>query len=82
MKKAFREAAEERKRTFTVLVKGILKRELKNVTEEGFGRSIGLSTVERVRFRILIRERPTRVIVLVSLASQEEVKKAYKEGVL
>jgi hypothetical protein len=82
VKKAFREAIEERKRTFIVLVKGILKRELKNVMEEVFGQSIGLSTVERVWFRILIREGPTRAIVLVSLASQEEVKKAYKEGVL
>jgi hypothetical protein len=69
VKKAFGEAAEERKRTSMVLVKGILKREWKNVTEEGFGQSIGLSTVERVQFRIPIREGPTRAIVLVSLAS-------------
>jgi hypothetical protein len=82
VKEAFGEAAEERKRTFTVLAKGILKKDFKNTTEEGFGRSIGLSTVERVRFRIPTREGSTRATVLVSLASQEEAKRAYEEGVL
>ncbi|EAQ85704.1 hypothetical protein CHGG_06957 [Chaetomium globosum CBS 148.51] len=80
--KAFGQAAEERKRTFTVLAKGILKRDLKGVTEEEFGRSTGLSTVERVRFRIPTREGITRATALISLASQEEAKKACEEGVL
>jgi hypothetical protein len=69
VKKAFREAIEERKRTFTILVKGILKKDLKKIIEEEFGRLIGLSTVERVQFRIPIREGSTRATVLVNLAS-------------
>jgi hypothetical protein len=60
----------------------MLKRDLKNTTEEEFGRSIGLSTVEKVRFRIPTREGTTRATVLVSLASQEEAKRACEEGVL
>ncbi|EAQ92060.1 predicted protein [Chaetomium globosum CBS 148.51] len=54
----------------------------KGVTEEEFGRSTGLSTVERVRFRIPTREGITRATALISLASQEEAKKACEEGVL
>ncbi|KAH6624776.1 hypothetical protein B0J18DRAFT_367204, partial [Chaetomium sp. MPI-SDFR-AT-0129] len=63
--KAFREAIEERKRTFIVLIKGILKKDLKGVIEVEFSRSIRLSIVER----ILIREGITRAIALISLAS-------------
>ncbi|KAJ4289990.1 hypothetical protein N0V88_006791 [Collariella sp. IMI 366227] len=43
----FGEAAKEARRTFAVLIKGMLKRDLKDVTETVFGRQLGLSSVEK-----------------------------------
>ena len=80
--KAFGGAAKEAKRTFTVLVKGMLKRDLKNVTEDEFGKQLGLSSVERVRFHMPAAEGVKRATALVSLTSHEEAKKAYEEGVV
>jgi hypothetical protein len=48
----FGETDKEAKRTFAVLVKGMLKRDLKDVTEAVFGEELGLTSVEKVRFRI------------------------------
>ena len=67
--KAFGKGAKEAKRTFTVLVKGILKRDLKDITEAEFGQSLGLSSVERAKFRIPTTEGVTRATVLVTLTS-------------
>jgi hypothetical protein len=67
--KAFGEGAKEAKRTFAVLVKGMLKRDLKDTTEAEFGQSLGLSSVERAKFRIPITEGIMRATVLVTLTS-------------
>jgi hypothetical protein len=44
---AFGEMAKEAKRTFAVLVKGMLKRDLKDVTEVVFGKELGLSSIDK-----------------------------------
>jgi len=67
--KAFGEGVREGKRTFTVLVKGVLKRDLKDTTEDEFGQLLGLSSVERAKFRILTTEGVIRATVLVTLTS-------------
>jgi len=82
IKKAFGEAAREGKRTFAVLVKGILKRDLKDTTEVDFGKSLGLRTVERVKFRIPTIPGVTRATALVTVTSLEEAKRACEEGVV
>ncbi|EAQ87044.1 hypothetical protein CHGG_08297 [Chaetomium globosum CBS 148.51] len=79
---AFGEAAKEAKRTFAVLVKGMLKRDLKDVTEAAFGKQLGLQSVERVKFRIPTIEGVTRATALVTITSQEELKRACEEGVV
>jgi hypothetical protein len=80
--KAFGEEAKEAKRTFAVLVKGILKRDLKDTTEAEFSKTIGLTTVERVKFRIPALGGITRATALVTMTSEEEAKKACDEGVV
>ena len=77
---AFGETAKEAKRTFAVLVKGMLKRDLKDVTEAVFGKELGLTSVEKVKYRIPTTEGVTRATVLVALTSQEEAKKVCEEG--
>jgi len=59
-----------------------LKRDLKDTTEDEFGQSLGLSSVERARFRILMTEGVIRATVLVTLTSHEEAKRVYDEGVI
>jgi hypothetical protein len=81
IQKAFGEEAKEAKRTFAVLVKGILKRDLKDMTEAEFGKAIGLTTIERVKFRIPTMGGITRATALVTMTSEEEAKKACDEGV-
>ena len=80
--KAFGEGAREGKRTLMVLVKGVLKRDLKDTTEDDFGQSLGLSSVERAKFRIPTTEGVIRATILVTLTSQEEAKRVYDEGVV
>lgn len=63
-------------------MKGMLKRDLKDTTEVEFGKAIGLSTVDKVKFRIPMLEGVTRATALVTLTSQEEAKKACEEGVV
>jgi hypothetical protein len=82
IKKAFGEAAREAKRTYAVLLKGMLKKDLKDTTEAEFGRAVGLSSVDKVKFRIPTLEGITRATALVTLTSQEEAKKACEEGVV
>jgi hypothetical protein len=79
---AFGEKAKEAKRTFAVLVKGMLKRDLKDATEVVFGKELGLSSVDKVRFRIPTIEGVTRATALVTLTSQDEAKKVCEEGVV
>ena len=79
---AFGEVAKEAKRTFAVLVKGMLKRDLRDVTEAAFGKQLGLQSVERVKFRIPTIEGVTRATALVTMTSQEESKRACEEGVV
>jgi hypothetical protein len=67
---AFGESAKEAKRTFAVLMKGMLKRELKEITEEDFGKQLGLTSVDKVKFRIPTIAGVTRATVLVTLTSQ------------
>jgi hypothetical protein len=74
--------AKEAKRTFAVLVKGMLKRDLKDVTEAVFGKELGLTSVEKVKFRIPTIEGVTRATALVALTSQEDAKKVCEEGVV
>ncbi len=52
------------------------------VTEAEFGQGLGLSSVDRAKFRIPTIEGVIRATVLVTLTSQEEVKRAYEEGVV
>ncbi|EAQ87046.1 hypothetical protein CHGG_08299 [Chaetomium globosum CBS 148.51] len=52
VKEAFGEQAEESKRTFAVLLKGVWKKNLQGVTEEEFGKETGLRTVDKVKFRV------------------------------
>jgi hypothetical protein len=82
VREAFGDTAREAKRTFAVLVKGMLKRELKDITEAEFGKQLGLSSVDKVKFRIPTLEGVTRATALVTLTSQEEAKKACEEGVV
>lgn len=79
--KTFGKEARQAKRTFAVLVKGVKKGDLKDVAEEAFGRQIGLSSVDKVKFRIPARE-GVRATVLVALTSLEEARKACEEGVV
>ncbi|KAL2192978.1 hypothetical protein P885DRAFT_72581 [Corynascus similis CBS 632.67] len=60
----------------------MLKRDLKDTTEVEFGKAIGLSTVDKVKFRIPMLEGVTRATTLVTLTNQEETKKACEEGVV
>ena len=60
----------------------MLKRDLKDTTEAEFGQSLGLSSVERAKFRIPTTEGVTRATVLVTLTSQEEARRACDEGVV
>ncbi|KAK3330274.1 hypothetical protein B0H66DRAFT_635334 [Apodospora peruviana] len=79
---AFGESAKEAKRTFAVLMKGMLKRELNDITEANFGKQLGLTSVDKVKFRIPTMAGVTRATVLVTLTSQEEAKKACDDGVV
>jgi hypothetical protein len=82
IKEAFGQQAEENKRTFAVLLKGLWKRDLQGLTEEAFGRESGLQTVDKVKFRVPKHQEATRATVLVALTSQEEARKACVEGVV
>lgn len=82
IKEAFGEQAEESKRTFAVLLKGVWKKDLQGVTEEEFGKETGLHTVDKVKFRVPRHREATRATVLVALTSQEEARKACDEGVI
>lgn len=82
IKEAFGQQAEENKRTFAVLLKGIWKQDLQGTTEETFSKEIGLRTVDKVKFRVPKHQEATRATVLVALTSQEEARKACDEGVI
>jgi hypothetical protein len=82
IKEAFGQQAEENKRTFAVLLKGLWKRDLQGLTEEAFSRETGLRTIDKVKFRVPKRQEATRATVLVALTSQEEARKACDEGVV
>jgi hypothetical protein len=82
IKEAFGQQAEENKRTFAVLLKGLWKRDLQGTTEEAFSRETGLRTIDKVKFRVPKRQEATRATVLVALTSQEEARKACDEGVV
>lgn len=82
IKEAFGQQAEENKRTFAVLLKGLWKQDLQGKTEEEFGKEIGLRTVDKVKFRIPKHQEATRATALVTLTSQEEARKVCDEGVV
>jgi hypothetical protein len=82
IKEAFGQQAEENKRTFAVLLRGLWKRDLQGTTEEAFGKETGLQTVDKVKFRMPKHQEATRATVLVALTSQEEARKACDEGVV
>ncbi|EAQ92253.1 hypothetical protein CHGG_00488 [Chaetomium globosum CBS 148.51] len=79
---AFGEQAEESKRTFAVLLKGVWKKNLQGVTEEEFGKETGLHTVDKVKFRVPRHREATPATMLVASTSQEEARKACDEGVI
>lgn len=54
---------------FIVLMKGMLKSELKDITEADFGKQLGLTLVEKVRFRIPTIAGVIRATILVTLTS-------------
>ncbi|KAK4124226.1 hypothetical protein N657DRAFT_714604 [Parathielavia appendiculata] len=54
----------------------MLKRELKDVTKEDFGKQVGLTTVDKVKFRIPTIAGVMRAMALVTLTSQEEARRA------
>ena len=60
----------------------MLKRDLKDTSEAEFSKAIGLTTVEKVKFRIPTIEGVTRATALVTMTSKEEAKKACDEGVV
>ncbi|KAK3314376.1 hypothetical protein B0H66DRAFT_482782, partial [Apodospora peruviana] len=72
IKEAFGQQAEESKRTFAVLLKGVWKRDLQGMTEEAFEKETGLRTIDKVKFRVPKHQHATRATVLVALTSQEE----------
>ena len=76
VQQAFGEQAREACRTYAVLVKGLKRADLQGVTEEAFGTDIGLQSVDRVKFRLPHNQEFTRAIVLVTLESQEEARRA------
>ena len=76
LQQAFGDQAKEAYRTFAVLVKGLRKADLQGTTEEAFGTAIGLRSVDKVKFRLPTNPGFTRAIVLVTLESQEEARKA------
>ena len=47
----------------------MLKRDLKDITEVAFGKAIGLSSINKVKFRILTIKGVIRAIALVTLTS-------------
>lgn len=82
IQRAFGEQAKESTRTFAVLVKGIHRRDLQGLTEEAFGKELGIQGVERVRFRVPKHEELLWAAALVAFDSQETAKKACDEGVI
>ena len=82
IQQAFGEQAKEARRTYAVLVKGLRKVDLQGTTEEAFGTSIGLQTVDKVKFRLPANPEYTRATVLVTMESQGEARKACEQGVV
>ena len=58
--------------THAVLVKGLRKADLAEVSEEAFGREAGFQAVDKVKFRVPSALGQTRATVLVTLTSLEE----------
>ena len=52
------------------------------MTEEAFGKEVGLKTVDKVKLRVPKHQEAMRATVLVALTSQEEACKACEEGVI
>ena len=65
-----------------ILVKGMLKRDLKDIIEAEFNKAIGLIIIKKIKFQILIIERVIRVTALVIITSKKKVKKACDKGVV
>ena len=76
IQQAFGNQAKEGRKTYAILVKGLRKAELQGVTEEAFGKELGLQTVDKVNFRLPNRPEFTRATVLVALESQAEARQA------
>lgn len=82
IQQAFGEQAKESTRTFAVLVKGISRGDLQEVTEEAFGKEIGIKGVEKVKFRVPRDQGLRWATALVTLDSQAAATKACDEGVI
>jgi hypothetical protein len=82
IQQAFGEQAKEACKTFAVLVKGLRRDDLQGVTEEAFGKEIGLRAVDKVKFRLPSNQGYTRATVLVTLTSLEEACKACDQGIV
>lgn len=60
VKESFGLQAEESKRTFAILLKGVWKGDLQGATEEVFGKETGLQTIDKVKFRVRKHQTATR----------------------
>jgi hypothetical protein len=79
---AFGPQAKEAQRTVAVLIKGLRKADLQEVTEGDFADELGFKTVDKVKFRIPSLPEHTRATVLVALTDQEEARRACDNGVV
>ena len=79
---AFGPQAKEAQRTVAVLIKGLRKADLQEVTEGDFADELGFKTVDKVKFRIPSLPEHTRATVLVALTDQEEARRACNNGVV
>ena len=79
---AFGQEATEARRTFAILVKGLRKANLQGVSEEDFGKELGLKTVEKAKYRLPHNPQFTRATVMVTLTDQEEARKACDHGIV
>ena len=82
IQKAFEEQVKLASKTFIVLIKGLQKSDFIGAIEETFSKEIGLQLINRVKFQLSSKLEHTRATILVTLTSQEEAFKAYKQRVV
>lgn len=82
IQQAFGQQAKEAHRSFAILLKGLLRKDLQGLTEDEFQKELGLQSVDKVKFRLPKDLERKRATVLVALRNQEEARRACDNGVV